>query len=135
MSEGGGVTVLDSSRANRDVAGDAGKGYASPVSRRRLPGRAVVGDDRPYGVPEPCEIEVLRKDRPSLGVPSLLVFWVGGLSGELTEDKKIYTNGKHGGTKWDERTVCNTSLSSSVSSVRCRGCMLPSLSQHWSTPL
>ena len=82
------MTVLDSSRANREFAGDAGKGYASPVSRRRLPGR-VVGDDRPYGVPGPCEIEVLRKDRPSLGFPSLLVFWVGGLSGELTEDKKI----------------------------------------------
>lgn len=80
--------MLDSSRANREVAGDAGNGYASLVSRRRLPGRVVVGDDRPYGVPGVCEIELLRKDRPSLEEPSLFVFWVGGLSGELTDDKK-----------------------------------------------
>lgn len=80
--------MLDSSRAKRDVAGDEGKGYASPVSRRRLPGRVVVGDDRPYGVPGVCDIDVLRKDEGSLEVPSLLVLCVGGLSGELTEDEK-----------------------------------------------
>lgn len=79
---------MDSSRAKREVAGDEGKGYASPVSRRRLPGRAVVGDERPYGVPGVCEIEVLRRDEGSLDVPSLFVFCVGGLSGELTEDEK-----------------------------------------------
>jgi hypothetical protein len=81
--------VLDSSRAKREVAGDWGNGYASLVSRRRPPGRALVGDDRPYGVPPPCDIETLRSERPSLGVPSLLLlFWVGGFSGELTDDRK-----------------------------------------------
>ena len=81
--------MLDSSRANREVAGDDGNGYASPVSRRRAPGRAVVGDDKPYGVPGPCDTDVLRREIPSLGVPSLLGFWVGGFSGELTDERKI----------------------------------------------
>jgi hypothetical protein len=88
IKEGGGVTAPVSSRANREAAGDAGNGYASPVSRRRLPGRAVVGEDKPYGVPGPWDIDDLRKERGSLGVPSLLVFWVGGFSGELTDDRK-----------------------------------------------
>lgn len=88
IRDAGGVTVFDSSRAKRDVAGEEGKGYASPVSRRRLPGRVVVGDDSPYGVPGVCEIELLRKEEGSLELPSLLVFCVGGLSGELTDDEK-----------------------------------------------
>jgi hypothetical protein len=74
------------------VTGDArlleGNGYASLVSRRRVPGRAVVGDDRPYGALPPCEIDVLRKDSPSLGVPSF-AFCVGGLRGELTDEVKL----------------------------------------------
>ena len=48
---GGGVTALDSSRANLDADGDAkpldGNGKASLVSRRRGPGRALVGEDNP----------------------------------------------------------------------------------------
>jgi hypothetical protein len=80
------VTALPSSRANREVAGDEGNGYASLVSRRRAPGRAVVGEERPYGVPGPCDTDVLRSERPSLGVPSL--FCVGGFSGELTDEWK-----------------------------------------------
>ena len=48
---GGGVTALDSSRANLDADGDAkpldGNGKASLVSRRRGPGRALVGEDIP----------------------------------------------------------------------------------------
>jgi hypothetical protein len=87
VKAGGGVTVLGSSLVNLEVAGDGtpvnGK-YASPVSRRRLPGRFVVGDDTPYGAPLP-EIDVLRKDRPSFGVPSLFMFCAGGLMGELTD--------------------------------------------------
>lgn len=80
---------MDSSRANRDVAGDCGKGYASLVSRRRAPpGRALVGEDRPYGVLGPCDTDVLRNDKPSFAVPSLLAFWVGGLRGEFTDDRK-----------------------------------------------
>lgn len=39
-------------------------------------------------MPPPWVMEALRIDSPSLGVPSLLVFWVGGFSGELTEDRK-----------------------------------------------
>jgi hypothetical protein len=58
------------------------------VSRRRPPGRALVGDDRPYGVLPPCDMDSLRSARPSLEVPSLLAFWVGGFSGELTDDIK-----------------------------------------------
>ena len=54
-----------------------------------------MGDDRPYGVPGVCEMEVLRKDRPSLEAPSLLAFCVGGLRGEFTEVVKIYIHGKH----------------------------------------
>ena len=46
---GGGVVVLFSSLAKREpMAGDVGNGYASLVSRRRFPGRADVGEDRPY---------------------------------------------------------------------------------------
>lgn len=45
------MTAPVSSRENRVAAGDAsgpvGKGYASLVSRRRVPGRVVVGDDSP----------------------------------------------------------------------------------------
>ena len=87
----GGTTGLDSSREKREADGEAsecaldGKGKASPVSRRRFPGRALVGDERPYA-PGP-EIDVLRSDRPSFGVPSLL-FWAGGFSGELTLEVK-----------------------------------------------
>jgi hypothetical protein len=43
-----------------------------------------VGDDKPYG--PVAEMEVLRKDRPSFGVPSLFVFCAGGFRGELTEE-------------------------------------------------
>lgn len=87
---GGGVTALDSSLANLEAEGDAspleGNGKASPVSRRRAPGRALVGDDNPYG--PLADMEVLRSDRPSFGVPSLFVFWAGGLRGELTDELK-----------------------------------------------
>lgn len=53
-SAGGGVTVLGSSRENLEAAdGEAveleGNGNPSPVSRRRLLGRALVGEARPYG--------------------------------------------------------------------------------------
>ena len=83
-------------------------------------------------------MEVLRKDRPSLEAPSLLAFCVGGLRGEFTEVVKIYIHGKHVKGGWAMNGlgwVVRTSLSSSVSSIVCMGCMLPSLSQHWSTPL
>lgn len=86
------MTVLDSSRAKRDADGDAseweldGNGKASEVSRRRLPGREVVGDERPYA-PAP-ETDAFLKARPSFGVPSLLGFCVGGLRGELTDEVK-----------------------------------------------
>lgn len=89
---GGGVVVLDSSREKRDVvAGDTkeatGNGYASLVSRRRLPGRAEVGEVMPYGpgLLIDCDIDGFRWEAPSLGVPSLFVLGAGGLSGELTE--------------------------------------------------
>lgn len=40
-------------------------------------------------------MELLRKDKPSLEAPSLLVFCVGGLRGEFTEEVKIYIHGEH----------------------------------------
>jgi len=33
-------------------------------------------------------MDVLRKVRPSFGVPSLFVFWTGGFKGELTDAAK-----------------------------------------------
>jgi hypothetical protein len=87
------VTAWESSRENREATGEAtlleGNGYASEVSRRRLPGRVVVGEESPYGVVPPCETDVLRSDRPSFGGPSLFVFCAGGLRGELTDDEKF----------------------------------------------
>ncbi len=88
---GGGVTALVSSRANRDAEGDAsefeGSGKASLVSRRRVPGRTLVGDARPHEPPPP-EMDVLRRDGPSFGLPSLLVFCPGCFRGEFTEEAK-----------------------------------------------
>ena len=85
---GGGVAALDSSLANLDAEGDAspleGNGKASAVSRRRVPGRALVGEDKPYG--PAAEMEDLRRESPSFGVPSLFVFCAGGFRGELTEE-------------------------------------------------
>lgn len=51
VSDGGGVTVLESSRANLEALGEArevdGNGKASDGSRRRFPERAPVGDAIP----------------------------------------------------------------------------------------
>lgn len=94
--DAGGLATLLSSRGNREFApGDAreefGNGYDSLVSRRRLPGRADVGEESPNapGLFTDCEIEGLRWDPASLGVVSLFVN-VGGFIGELTEPLKSY---------------------------------------------
>lgn len=89
----GGVAALVSSLENLEALGEArfvlGNGYASLVSRRRLPGRAWVGDESPNapGLFSDCDIEVLRCEPPSFGVFSWL-FRVGGFMGELTEPLK-----------------------------------------------
>lgn len=84
-SEGGGDDMFDSSLeylllAIGDVRGLLDCRRSPPDSRRRVPGR-VDGEL----IVAFCVIEVLRFKVELFGVPSLFVFWVGGLSGELTD--------------------------------------------------
>lgn len=58
-----------------------------PDSRRRAPGRV---DGELFKAFWDCVIEVRRLTFPLLGVPSLLAFWIGGFSGELTDVEKAW---------------------------------------------
>lgn len=91
-NDGGGSVVLKSSRKNRlppTLVGDAKAlpdGIESFVSRRRLPGRDVVGDVSPNAAGLFCDadIDVFRPPMPLTGAFSLEAFCGGGLRGELT---------------------------------------------------
>ena len=130
---GGGVAAWLSSRGNRAVP----IGVVNPplamlspvVSRRLFAGRCVFRELSPNGaVFCDCEIDDLRIIGPSLAAPSLLAFWDGSFSGELTVVEKFYLHQLliAGNLAWGEPT----SFSSSVKSTSPRGCELPSRFQH-----
>lgn len=91
-SAAGGVAATPSPLENREVLGEArdvsGNGYASLVSRRRLPGRDCVGDVSPNRPGLFNEMDVFRVDPPAAGVAPSLLASVGGLIGEFTEPLK-----------------------------------------------